>query len=91
MIMCGNTVSVVWGAAFSKVNEDNTSARRVTVRETRNTRYTFYNANDDIIIVPETRYRIDMTVVNANVRAAETCSIHVSTNRVRYAIGSQVW
>ena len=39
-----------------EVNEDNTSARRVTVRETTNTRYTFQNANDDIMIVPETRY-----------------------------------
>ena len=42
------------------VNEDNTSASRVT---------------DDIIIVHETGYRMDMTVVHANVRAAATCSI----------------
>ena len=62
-------ISIVWRAveymdlASSKyslilyeVNKDNTSARRVTVRETTNTRYTFQNANDDIMIVPETRY-----------------------------------
>ena len=48
------------------VNEDNTSASRFT---------------DDIIIVHETGYRMDMTVVHANVRAAATCSIHVGKRK----------
>ena len=60
-------------------NDQTIAPTLIARRETRNTRYTFYNANEEILIVPETQYRIDMTVINANVRSAITCPLFVTT------------
>ena len=55
---------------------------QVARRETRNNRFVIYNANDDNVVLPETSYRVDLTVVNANVRSAVTCQKYIKTEPI---------
>lgn len=54
----------------------------ITRLETRNERATFHNTIENNIIVPETRYRIDMTVLNTLVRSQQTCTKEVTTKPI---------